>query len=205
MKDKSLFIAATVIFSIFAVVLLVYWTTFGFHLSDDHSRWAEFGSFFGGFLGVMFAGGSLFYLALQIKNQTEESKRGRVEADLNRAEESIRMYVYLIAQELEQEDEKEEMTLKRAIMNIHTQEHAVRRRTYSFKILFSGRYEIVMMWVALATALTNIGKMNEERYVKQLNLISVQIGRNMCVALDDVIHFTTEFDFPRHFMKEKEE
>ncbi|MCW8332603.1 hypothetical protein [Vibrio paucivorans] len=72
-----------VVFAFFcsALVISMYISKFGYVISDDHSRWSDFGSFIGGTLGPMFTFCSLLYLAFQVEMQWKENRRAREEND----------------------------------------------------------------------------------------------------------------------------
>ncbi len=204
MKNKSVLILAAIIVFVFLGVLIVYWNTFGFHLSGDHTRWAEFGSFFGGFLGVMFAGFSVFYLALQIKSQIEENRRARESAEIERREDEIRTYTSLITTELEKKDEKTGLQVRELILKIHRNEENLKMRPDLDIVAFSGRSEIVLIWFHIAVALNFLKVTDEHRYVNQLSLMMAQLSRQLCVALEDVVSLAFDGPFAYHFSTKEE-
>lgn len=79
MKIKTISILATIPI---ALILALYTYRFGFFFWFEHSKWAEFGSFFGGVIGPVLAFFSLLYLAFQIELQWKENKSARIDAGI---------------------------------------------------------------------------------------------------------------------------
>ncbi len=69
-----------------SLVIAVYVSKFGFGLWNEHSKWAELGSFFGGVLGPILAFTSLLYLAFQVEMQWKESQASRLQSEINNRE-----------------------------------------------------------------------------------------------------------------------
>ncbi|BCS95463.1 hypothetical protein DSLASN_10950 [Desulfoluna limicola] len=186
-----------IIASIF-LVLFTYVKQFGFSLSPSHSRWAEFGSFFGGVIGSILAFSTLLYLALQIKQQTKEYRDSRIESEIKQREDSILMYLTMLHAKLFEKDSMLGYPLSELILDIHDNEIKYEESTI-IKIGLSARAEALVMWTNISGYLSFIKARNENRYQNQLILVSVKIGYDVCVALDTTVKKATGLNFEQHF------
>ena len=92
------------IFSLLALTLLAplvaYWRTFGFSLSDRHSRWAEFGSAMGGIYSPIVALAAHSILVLQVQMQQQLNKHQFEQAYFAQARADIEFYATRLAEQL---------------------------------------------------------------------------------------------------------
>jgi hypothetical protein len=178
---------------------------YGFHfygpLSEDHSRWGEFGSFFGGVLGATFAFFTLLYLAKQVENQWKESKAARLESEMSQRERYIVSCLGLLLPKLKESDERLDAPLSELILRAYRDEE--QRLAQEFIVFLreglSARSEAMALWVNIASALSFLQEYDPGRYANQKTLVAVQVGYGLCSALDEIVHIATDIDFERHF------
>jgi hypothetical protein len=191
------------IFAVIAAVTTVgiYGSQFYGPLSQDHSRWGEFGSFFGGVLGATFAFLTLLYLAKQVENQWKESKAARLESEMSQRERYIVSCLGLLLPKLKEVDVGLGAPLSELILRIYRDEQ--QRLTHEFieflRVGLSARSEAMALWVNIASALSFLQQHDSGRYLSQKTLVAVQIGYGLCNALDEIVHIATDIDFERHF------
>ncbi len=181
--------------------IAIYSSQFSGSLSSNHSRWGEFGSFFGGVLGATFAFFSLLYLAKQVENQWKESRAARLESEMGQRERYIASCLGLLLPKLKEVDETLEAPLSDLILRAYrsTDQQNVQRFIEAFQIGLSARAEAMALWVNIAAALSFLREHDTGRYLNQVTLVAVQVGHRLCSALDETVHLATEIDFERHF------
>ena len=86
---------------VLAAPLLVYIGTFGFFLSSDHERWAQFGSFFTGIYAPVFAFVTVLILHRQNKIQEHQRLLESTRHLTNRAKADLEVYIAELKQVLE--------------------------------------------------------------------------------------------------------
>ncbi|CAN0594866.1 unnamed protein product, partial [Ectocarpus sp. 12 AP-2014] len=123
--------------------IAIYSSQFSGSLSSNHSRWGEFGSFFGGVLGATFAFFSLLYLAKQVENQWKESKAARLESEMSQRERYIASCLGLLLPKLKEVDETLEAPLSDLIIRAYrsTEQQNVQRFIETFQLGLSARAE----------------------------------------------------------------
>ncbi|MDF0749239.1 hypothetical protein NLU14_03250 [Marinobacter sp. 71-i] len=179
----------------------IYGYQFNGSLSPDHSRWGEFGSFFGGVLGATFAFFTLMYLAKQVENQWKESKAARLELEMSQRERYVASCLGLLLPKLKEIDEAIDAPLSQLILRAYRDEE--QRRVQEFIELLreglSARSAVMALWVNVSSALSFLEVHDEVRYLNQKTLVAVQVGYDLCRALDETVSIATEIDFERHF------
>ena len=186
------------ILSLFASISL-YAYKFGFELSNEHSTWAEFGNFFGGVLGPIFAFCSLIYLAFQVEMQWKESKAARIASEINNRESYISTNLLILIPKLTAIDPSIQAPISELILQIHMGKNLEDTNLELLKIGLSARAETLVVWVNIAAALSYLKVVDKNRYLNQLTLVTVQVGRELCTALDRVTKLATEINFDHHF------
>ena len=181
------------------MVIYAFANQFGLNLSTDLSRWAEFGSFFGGTLGPILAFPSLIYLAIQIQQQTKEYRDARIESEIKQREDSISLYLAMLHQKLFVNDPTLGFPISDLILKISNDKNLKNKNSELCRIGLSARAETLVMWANIAGYLSFIKSKNECRYLNQLTLIAVKIGYDLSSALDDTVKFVTELNFEKHF------
>lgn len=179
----------------------IYSYQFNGALSPDHSRWGEFGSFFGGVLGATFSFFALIYLAKQVENQWRESKAARLESEMSQHERYIASCLGLLLPKLKEVDEVIGVPLSELTLHIYKDEQQYQEQEF-INLLREGlaSHSVAMaLWVNISSALSLLAAHNEKRYLNQKTLVAVQVGYNVCSALDEIVNITTQIDFERHF------
>ena len=195
MSIRLIIIAALVAIS---VTVFFYVQTFGVDLSHEHSRWGEFGSFIGGVLGALFAFFTLLYLAFQVEMQWKESQASRLDSEMNTRENHIRLCLSLIIVKLKEIDPKLEFPLSELIVRI-SKRGVDEDRIDMLKLGLSARGETLAIWVNIASALSYLKALDNNRYLNQLTLVAVQLGYELCSSLDEVVFIATGINFEKHF------
>jgi len=186
--------------AIIIVVMFTYTNQFGFNLSTDHSKWAEFGSFFGGILGPILAFSSLLYLAIQMQQQTKEYREARIKSEIKQIEDSISLYLAMLQPKLFENDPALGSPISELILKMSNDDNQKYIKSELCKIGMSARAETLVMWSHIAGNLSFIKSINEIKYLNQINLIAVTIGYDICSALDDVVKFVSGLlNFEKHF------
>jgi hypothetical protein len=183
------------------MIILFYLNNFGFHLSSNHTRWSEFGSFFGGVVGPLLAFFSLLYLAIQIEMQWKENKEARLALEIKYREEYISLNLSQIKSRLKEPDEKLGFPMGELILRIHNDKKYREEVSELIKVGLSARAETLVIWVNIVAALSYLKSTNKNIYLNHLTQVNVQLGSDLCVALDEVVHFATGINFERHFAK----
>ena len=181
--------------------IAIYTHQFDGSLSPNHTRWGEFGSFFGGVFGATFAFFSLLYLAKQVENQWRESRAARLESEITQREQYIATCLGLLLPKLKDIDESLDAPLAELIMLLHEgkQRRNVRDVVELFRAGLSARAEAMALWVNISSALSFIRIKDYQRYLNQVTIVAVQIGIGLCEALDDTVNLATDIEFERHF------
>ncbi|WP_373960537.1 hypothetical protein [Vibrio gigantis] len=191
------------VFTIAVITILstisIYVYQFGLGLWSEHSKWAEFGSFMGGVLGPILAFFSLLYLAIQLEMQWKENKEARIQAELKHREDYIALNMSLFTSKLIQQDLQLNAPFSEIILKIHRDNVYKKQVSELIKVGLSARAETLVMWVNIASALSFLKSVDEDRYTQQLTMVSVQVGYELCKGLDEVIHLATGIDFEHHF------
>ncbi|TFH89080.1 hypothetical protein [Vibrio ouci] len=190
-----------IVFALFCTLLVmsVYISKFGFVLSDEHSRWADFGSFLGGTLGSIFTFCSLLYLAHQIEMQRTENRQARVEVELNYKERNIDENLTLLLPKLNSIDPLINATLAELILRTYGNKPIAENNPDLFRLAFSARAEILVIWVNISAALSYLESADKSRYLSKKTLVVVQLSSKLCTALDYVARESTGIKFDTHF------
>ncbi len=59
----------SLLFGLIFIPIIIYWNHFGFNITSDHSRWAEYGAFWGGILGPILTLITIWILFLNLQQQ----------------------------------------------------------------------------------------------------------------------------------------
>jgi len=198
MKIKTISILATIPI---ALILALYTYRFGFFFWFEHSKWAEFGSFFGGVIGPVLAFFSLLYLAFQIELQWKEHKSARIDAEIKQLEDSISLNTLILISKLNKEDAQIKVPFSELILRMYRDKDKMYSEETSglLRVGLSARSETLVLWANTASALSNLKKVNESRYAQQLIMVSVQIGYELCAGLDEAVKLATGLNFEWHF------
>lgn len=178
------------------IVFALYTWHFPGGLSTDHTRWAEFGSYFGGVLGPILVFFSFLFLARQIELQRSEMKISAQEAELRYREDYISRNLHLLKIQLDEPVNEE--PFRTLILSIFRQPE-VEVDDDLFKLGMSAKAEALITWVNISIALTRIKYVSRERYNEQLVLVIVTVGNDLSVALDSVVTAATEISMEQHF------
>ena len=178
------------------IVFAVYTWHFPGGLSADHTRWAEFGSYFGGVLGPILVFFSFLFLARQIELQRSEIKISAQEAELRYREDYISRNLRLLKIQLDEPVNEE--PFRTLILSIFRQPE-VEVDDNLFKLGMSAKAEALITWVNISIALTRIKHVSRERYNEQLVLVIVTVGNDLSVALDSVVTAATDISMEQHF------
>lgn len=184
-----------------SLVIAVYVSKFGFGLWNEHSKWAELGSFFGGVLGPILAFTSLLYLAFQVEMQWKESQASRLQSEINNRESYISTNLRILIPKLSEVDPILKGPLADLVILICRDEsYSINKRNVDeLKLGLSARGEAMVIWVNIAGALSYLKAVDENRYLNQVTLVTVQLGHELCVALDRVVLMATDIKFEHHF------
>ncbi|MBU0541034.1 MAG: hypothetical protein KKC58_01445 [Gammaproteobacteria bacterium] len=179
----------------------IYGHKFNGALSPDHSRWGEFGSFFGGVLGATFAFLTLMYLAKQVENQWKESKAARLESEMGQRERYIASCLGLLVPKLTEVDKALDAPLSELILRVYRdkQQRQAREFIEFLRVGLSARSAVMALWVNIASGLSFLAVHDRGRYLNQKTLVAVQVGYGLCSALDEIVQIATEINFERHF------
>ena len=178
------------------IVFAVYTWHFPGGLSTDHTRWAEFGSYFGGVLGPILVFFSFLFLARQIELQRSELKISAQVAEIRYREDYISRNLRLLKIQLD--DPVNEEPFRTLILSIF-QQPEVEVDDNLFKLGMSAKAEALITWVNISRALTRIKYVSRERYNEQLILVIVTVGNDLSVALDSVVTAATDISMEQHF------
>ncbi|ENP8357852.1 hypothetical protein ACEI14_004483 [Vibrio alginolyticus] len=178
------------------IVFALYTWHFPGGLSTDHTRWAEFGSYFGGVLGPVLVFFSFLFLARQIELQRSEMKLSAQEAELRYREDYISRNLHLLKMQLDEPVNEE--PFRTLILSIFRQPE-VKVDDNLFKLGMLAKAEALITWVNISIALTRIKYVRQERYNEQLVLVIVTVGNELSVALDYVVTAATEISMEQHF------
>ncbi|PAJ71753.1 hypothetical protein CJF42_24990 [Pseudoalteromonas sp. NBT06-2] len=180
-------------------VMSIYYYQFGIGFWSDHTKWAELGSFFGGILGPIFAFFTLLYLAFQVEMQWKESKAARIESEVNNRENYISTNLQILMPKLSAIDSSKNAPMAEIILRMHRDENLDKDNLQLIKLGLSARAETLVVWVNIAAALSYLKAVDENRYLNQLTIVTVQIGQELCSALDRVVRLATDINFEHHF------
>ncbi|MGY3687139.1 hypothetical protein ACXAAV_10745 [Vibrio coralliilyticus] len=181
------------------IVISTYAYQFGFGFWSEHTKWAELGSFFGGTLGPIFAFFSLLYLAFQVEMQWKESKAARIESEVNNRENYMSMNLQILIPKLNAIDPSINAPMAELILRMHRDENLEHENLELLKLGMSARAETLVVWINIAAALSYLKTVDENRYLNQLTLVTIQVGPELCSALDRVVRLATGINFEHHF------
>lgn len=99
-KKKQTFVAVALI-SIFIAPLVMYITIFGGTISDNHTRWGEFGSAISGIYTPIMAALTLWVLVRQVQAQQRLNQHEFDQAYIERARTDIEFYLLRLATEMD--------------------------------------------------------------------------------------------------------
>ncbi|WP_444886691.1 hypothetical protein [Microbulbifer sp. JMSA008] len=166
-----------------ATSVFLYFYKFGLGLWDDHSKWGELGSFFGGVIGPLLAAASVIYLAQQVRLQKEKE-------ELQFREKQINKFTDIIHAELEKEKDGGK-SLKDQILNT-SNEKPIKGREIIITTL-ARRPRLLTSWINISAALTFIKSKDENIYLHYLTVISLELTDPLCSSLDYVTRITAPF------------
>ena len=131
--------------------------------------------------------------------QWKESKAARIASEINNRESYISTNLLILIPKLTAIDPSIQAPISELILQIHMGKNLEDTNLELLKIGLSARAETLVVWVNIAAALSYLKVVDENRYLNQLTLVTVQVGRELCTALDRVTKLATEINFDHHF------
>lgn len=198
MNRKAFFVSALIVAAVVAPVA-VYVIVFGFSLSPDHSRWAEFGSAIGGIYSPLVAFLTLGVLRKQVQLQAQMNAHIGDHAFLEQARRDVEFYCTQLAQVMGT-GVLQNKSLREVLHDQFWRVNAVdldseRLRHLADEIhrLFPGAIDL---WGAIYPILTGLSVPKSPMYVmtyesSKQKLIAILSFRT-CVALDNLYRTLTE-------------
>lgn len=180
-------------------VMGVYSYSFGIGLWEEHQKWAEMGSFFGGVLGPILAFCSLLYLAYQVEMQRKQHEITTLNLEKNNKEAYLALCLNQLVGNLEKVDETLQQPLGELLVTMTKDKRLLEELKDLIKLGLSSRAETMALWVNISAALSYLQKVDEHRYLDQKTLVAVRVGIQLCQSLDTAVHIATDIDFQKHF------
>ena len=178
--------------------LLLYTHQFGFSVSDNHSRWSEFGSILSGIYSPLIALVALIILAIQLVVQRAMTKHQFDQTYINAAREDINFYINKIEQYLEKEYE-EGISIKEYIdanFRFLEAKDFSRQDVINNILSFHKKHQyIVDIWLAIYPILTGLSANKsypyEHNYHGSILRISSCLSFGTCTAIDNMYYVIT--------------
>lgn len=191
---------------IFTAILLspiiIYLCQFGFGLWDDHSRWAELGSFFSGIYSPIIAIFALIILAGQSISQNKMNKLHHDNTFLSRKKEELKYYVDKLESYLIEKSENG-LTIKAQLINSFHSLDRPQLESYkndSSELVNNHYPKILNIWIAIYPILKSMQSNNEltykDTYTGAVLLIQTILSPQACVTLDKMLYCNYDKIFP---------
>ncbi|ATC81461.1 hypothetical protein [Pseudoalteromonas agarivorans] len=206
---------------IFVLALLVpiflYTNQFGLGLWDDHAKWAEMGSFFGGILGPIVTVISIGFIYIQLKVHQKQQQYTLDTLKLQKIESDILFFSAVVKSELSREISTMDNKTLNSILSNHAAEFCsvhthyqgsedpdliVKEfglRSFDFLICYESLFA---SWRAINAQLHSLKALDEalsmENYKSQLARVFTTLDSYICSHLD-TISMTLDNGFNPHF------
>ena len=201
-KDENRQVAGAVILLILATVLIsplaLYIHQFGYVLSTDHQKWAEFGSALSGIYSPIIAFLALLILVAQFNSQKALSKHQFDQTFIESTRKEINYFIEKLDSNL-QNNHKSGITLREFLENKFAYLDKEQLNQASVKALAQGlrnEHKIVLdMWLAIYPLLQGLGKNNffpyKHNFTGAILRISCTLTIETCVAIDNYCYTVT--------------
>ena len=154
----------------------------------------------------------MFYLAIQIRNQTKENRRARETEDKRRKEEEIRrleneltLHLPLFIQRLLEKNEKNYYTtIKESLTEIADNENT-RNNEKEMRSVATMYYDVVALWVMISRILSGLKELDELRYNYRFTIVIAQIDFKICTLLDELANSLVPGEIEYHFSTKKKQ
>lgn len=131
--------------------------------------------------------------------QWKESKAARIESEVNNRENYMSMNLQILIPKLNAIDPSINAPMAELILRMHRDENLEHENLELLKLGMSARAETLVVWINIAAALSYLKTVDENRYLNQLTLVTIQVGPELCSALDRVVRLATGINFEHHF------
>ncbi|OOE64670.1 hypothetical protein [Salinivibrio kushneri] len=209
-------LGVTFFFSLLIPIYL-YVSQFGIGLWDDHTKWAEMGSFFGGILGPIITVISVSFLYFQLRDHQKQQQYTLDTLKLQKIEYDIEFFTSVVKSELKREvSTMGDRTLSR-ILSVHAAEFCSAhthyqgnedpdliikefgRRSHDFLVCYESLFA---SWRAINAHLHWLKVLDEllgiESYKSQVARVYTTLDSHICSHLD-TISMTLQQEFEPHF------
>lgn len=181
-----------------AICFGVYVFTFGWSLSDSHSRWAQAGDFFGGALGTIFMFATVVLMARELAYQRKDSAEARKMVQLDKIEVDVKAQIELLKVLILESNSQSSEAMANLILRYHSEggAEAVRSKLSPGTTPMA---KVVAIWVGMSGGLEGLNKLDENRCVHYKYMLAVIFSNRLCTVLDEVARLETRSAVVRHF------
>ncbi|OOE83212.1 hypothetical protein BZG73_11975 [Salinivibrio siamensis] len=206
-----------------SIPVSLYMSQFGLGLWDDHTKWAEMGSFFGGVLGPVVTIISVGFLYVQLKAHQKQQQYTFDTLKLQKIESDISFFASVVKSELEREIETMDSKTLQSVLSHHAAEFCsvhtyyqgdedpnlivkeFGRRSFDFLICYESLFA---SWSAINAHLHSLKTIDDslgmDNYKSQRARVFTILDSYICSHLDTIV-MTLEQDFKPHFRPSFEE
>jgi len=198
-KDKAYKIAGVIFWlTILLLPIILYTSKFGYHLSEDHQQWAEFGSAISGIYSPIIAFLALLILVGQFKSQVSLNKHQYDQTYIQTTREEINYFIEKIEVALNN-NHKSGVNIRQfletnfAYLDKSQLDNALTKRLASE---FRNEHKIIQdMWLAIYPLLLGLGSQKEFPYEHNFSgailRITCSLSIETCVAIDNYYYCVT--------------
>ena len=212
-KENTKKIILTLFFIILLLPIVVYVYEFGFVVSSDHQRWAEFGSAISGIYSPAIAFLALLILVGQFKAQAAMNKHQYDQAFIQDSRKDLDYYLEKIEEALN-EKHVHGQSVRNFLLATYTNvndEHLKSLATIEAARVFNVSHpKIQNMWLAIYPLLIGLESQKEFPYVHNFSgsklRVSSVLEYGTCVAIDNFIYcITNDLYKGNYFYRGKDE
>ena len=197
--------------------IFLYIKVFGFGFWDEHTKWAELGSFFGGVLGPIITVISVGFLFLQLRANNKQQQHTIDTLKLQKIEADIAFFLPIVRTELS----REIPTMNNKVLSESMAHHAAEfchvhthyqgdenpelivkdfgKRSFDFLICYEGLFA---SWLAINSHLNTLKQLdstlNMDNYKSQRARVFTSLDSAICSHMD-TISMLLDNDFQPHF------
>lgn len=196
-KDKEYKIAGVIFWlAILLLPIILYTSQFGYHLSENHQKWAEFGSAISGIYSPIIAFIALLILTGQFKSQVSLNKHQYDQTYIQTTREEINFFIDKMEKALKT-DHKSGASIRHFLETNFAYLDKSQLDNEHTKVLaseFRTEHKIILdMWLAIYPLLLGLGSQKEFPYEHNFSgailRIACSLSIETCIAIDNYYYY----------------